>query len=68
MNRGQLLPIRINARYEMNGANNYFKTFLKPHFSQILGQPRADIDDSNTKMYRGQEPHPINANVRKNMN
>ena len=42
MYRGQEThPIKVNARYEMNWANSFFKKFRKPHFRQIFGYQRA---------------------------
>ena len=61
MYRGQEThPIRVNARYEMNWANSFLKKFRKPHFfGQIFGHQTAENEARNTKMYRGQETHPI---------
>ena len=42
MYRGQEThPIRINARYEMNWANSFFKNFRKPHFRPNIWPPEG---------------------------
>ena len=51
--------IKVNARYEMNWANSFFKKFGNPIFGQIFGHQRAKNEARNTKMNRGQETHPI---------
>ena len=61
-------PIRINARYEMNWANSFFKKFQKPNFGQIFGHQRAENEAWNTKMNRGQETHPIRVIARYEIN
>ena len=69
MFRGQETPpIRVNARYEMNWANSFFKKLQKPHFRQMFGHQRAENEARNTEMYRGQETHPIRVNARNEMN
>ena len=70
MYRGQEThPIGVNARYEMNCANVFFfKKFRNPIFSQIFGHQRAENEARNTKMYRGQETHPLRVNARYEMN
>ena len=69
MHRGQEThPIRINARYEMNWANSFFKKFRKPHFGQKFGHQRTENEARNTKMYRGQETYPIRVNARYEIN
>ena len=62
-------PIRINTGYEMNWANIFFsKSSGNPIFCQIFGNQRAENEARNTKMYRGQETHPIRVNARYKMN
>ena len=39
-----------------------------PIFGQIFGHQRAENEDRNTIMYRGQETHPIRINARYEMN
>ena len=70
MNRGQeTRPLRVNARYVMNGTNSCcFFYSRNPIFSQIFGHQRAENEARNTKMYRGQETHPIRINARYEMN
>ena len=42
MYRGQEThPISVNARYEMNWANNFFKKFRKPHFRPNIWPPEG---------------------------
>ena len=65
MKRGQEThPIKVNARYVMGGTNSFFfsKTSGNPIFDQIFGHQRAENKARNTKMYRGQETHPIKIN------
>ena len=61
-------PIRINARYEMNWANNFFKNFQKPHFWPNICPPEALNEVRDTKMYRSQKTHPLRVNARYEMN
>ena len=69
MYRGQeTYPIRVNARYEMNCANSFSKSFGNPIFGQIFGHQRAKNEARNMKMSRGQETHPIRVNARYEMN
>ena len=65
MKRGQEThPIKVNARYVMGGTNSFFfsKSSGNPIFDQIFGHQRAENKARNTKMYRGQETHPIKIN------
>ena len=67
MYRGQEThPMMINARYEMNWANSFVKTFRNPHFRPNIWPPETEA--RNTKMNRGQETHPIRLNARYEMN
>ena len=70
MYRGQETnPISLNARYEMNWANSFFKKFRKPHFLPNIWLPEGRKNEArNTKMYRGQETHPLRVNTRYEMN
>ena len=83
MNIGQKIhPIRVNARYQINWMNSFFKNIpetpfwgkylakkiRKPHLGKIFGHHRAEVDGRNTKMNRGQETHPIRVNARDEMN
>ena len=52
----------------MNWANWFFFKFWKPIFGQIFGYQRTKNEARNTKMYRGQETHPIRINARYEMN
>ena len=64
MYRGQEThPIRINARYEMNWANSYFKKFRKPDFRPNIWPPEGQNKARNTKMNRVQEIHTIRVNA-----
>ena len=61
--------IRINGRYEINWANSFFsKSPGNPIFGQISDHQRAKNDARKTKMYRGQETHPIRVNARNEVN
>ena len=69
MYRGQEThPIRINARYEMNWANSFFKKFRKPNFRPNIWPPEGQNKARNTKMNRGQEIHTIRVNAGYRMN
>ena len=69
MNRGQEThPLRVNARYVMNGTNSFLKKFRKPIFSQIFGHQRAKNEARNRKMNTSQETQPIRINARYEMN
>ena len=49
--------------------NDFFsKSSGNPISSQIFGHQRAENEARNTKMYRGQETHPIRINARYEMN
>ena len=41
----------------------FSKSFGNPIFGQIFGHQRAENEARNTKMYRGQETHPIRINA-----
>ena len=60
-------PIRVNAWYEMNWANSFFKKFQKPHFRPNICPP-VKHEARNTKMNRGQETHPTRVNARYEIN
>ena len=70
MNRGQEThSLRVNAKHVMNGTNSvFFFNSGNPIFSQIFGHQRVENEARNTKMYRGQETHPIRINARYEMN
>ena len=69
MNRDQEThPIRVNAKFVMNGTNNFFKNSGNPIFNQIFGHKRAENEAWNRKMYRDQETYPIKINDRYEMN
>ena len=46
----------------------FSKSSIDPIFGQIFGHQRAENEARNTKMYRGQESHPIGVNARYQMN
>ena len=57
-------PIRVNAMYEINWANSFVsKSSGNPIFGQIFGHQRAKNEARSTKIYRGQENHPIRVNA-----
>ena len=47
---------------------HFFKNSGNPIFCQIFGHQRAKTEARNTKIYRGQETHPIRINARYEMN
>ena len=70
MYRGQEThPVRVNARYEMDWANSFFHKVPETPFSaKYLATRGPKKEAMNTKMYRGQETHPIRINARYEMN
>ena len=55
-------------RKTLNRAKNFSKSSGNPIFGQIFGHQRAENEARNTKMYGGQETHPIRVNARNDMN